>query len=309
VKGKADISTQEKVIQLEPGAADMHAAATPLATQVALPREPLIKIRAYEPWSMQVLGEVWAHRELFYFLIWRDLKVRYKQTLLGAAWVVLQPVLMTLVFTIFLGRFVRVPSDGVAYPIFAYAGLLAWTFLSNTLLSSSYSLISNASLITKVYFPRLLIPGACVAVRLVDVSIAASILIALLFLYGIVPTWKLLLFPLFVAELTLLLFAAGLFAAALNARYRDVGTLLPVLLQLWMFISPVIYPASIVPEKWRSIYALNPMAGILEGMRASLFNLSFGWYSILISIAGTLLLLVYSIYSFRRTEESFADVV
>jgi lipopolysaccharide transport system permease protein len=297
-------------VRLEPGAEEMSAA-EPAGRylHVALPHEPLIKIRALEPWSLQVLGEVWAHRELLYFLIWRDLKVRYKQTLLGATWVILQPVLMTLVFTIFLGRFVRVPSDGVAYPVFAYAGLLAWTFLSNTLLSSSYSLIINAPLITKVYFPRLLIPGASVAVRLVDFFIAALILIALLFLYGVVPAWKMLLFPLFVLELSLLVFAVGLCAATLNARYRDVGTLLPVLLQLWMFISPVIYPASVVPEKWRSVYALNPMVGVLEGMRASLFNLSFGWYSILVSIAGTAVLLVYSIYSFRRTEESFADVV
>jgi lipopolysaccharide transport system permease protein len=224
-------------------------------------------------------------------------------------WVVLQPLLMTLIFTIFLGRFIQVPSDGVAYPVFAYAGLLPWTFLTNSLLSSSHSLIGNVSLVTKVYFPRLLLPGAAVAVRLVDFGIASAILAAMLLLYGIVPTWKLLFLPAFVLELALLALALGFWAAALNTKYRDVGTLLPVVLQLWMFVSPIIYPSSIVPEKWRVIYQLNPLVGIIDGMRGSLFNLTLEWHSIALSAAITLVVVACSVYSFWRAEETFTDVI
>jgi len=253
--------------------------------------------------------ELWAHHELCFFLVWRDLKVRYKQTVLGSAWVILQPVLMTLVFTIFLGKLVRVPSDGLPYALFVYAGLLPWTFLNNAVSSSCHSLIGSAPLITKIYFPRLLVPLATVAVRLADFIIAAVILSALLLYYGISPGWSILLFPALTLELTLLAIGLGLWSAAMNVRYRDVGTLLPVALQLWMFASPVVYPASIVPPKWRMLYALNPLTGIIEGMRASLFNGKFDWSSISASLVVVLLILFYASYAFRRTEESFADVV
>jgi lipopolysaccharide transport system permease protein len=274
-----------------------------------LPDEPLIKIRSNDSRRSLDFRELWAYHELFYFLIWRDLKVRYKQTVLGSAWAILQPVLMTLVFTIFLGKLVRVPSDGLPYALFAYAGLLSWTFLNNAVSTSSHSLIRSAPLITKIYFPRLLVPLASVAVCLAEFIIAAVILSALLLYYGIAPGWSLLVFPALILELMLLAIGLGVWSAAMNVRYRDVGTLLPVALQLWMFASPVVYPASIVPEKWRMLYALNPLTGIIEGMRASLFNGKFDWNSICASLVVVLLILSYASYAFRRAEESFADVV
>jgi lipopolysaccharide transport system permease protein len=216
---------------------------------------------------------------------------------------------MTLVFTIFLGKLVRIPSDGLPYALFVYAGLLAWTFLNNAVSSSSHSLIGSAPLITKIYFPRLLVPLASVVVRLADFVIAAVILSALLLYYGIAPGWGLLVFPALILELTLLAIGLGLWSAAMNVRYRDVGTLLPVALQLWMFASPIVYPASIVPEKWRLLYALNPLTGIIEGMRASLFNGKFNWTSISASLVVVILILCYACYAFQRTEERIADVV
>ncbi|MBD0370199.1 MAG: ABC transporter permease [Pyrinomonadaceae bacterium] len=275
----------------------------------ALPRVPVIRIRPARAWALLDVGELQEYHELFYFLVWRDLKARYKQAALGAAWVVLQPVLMALIFTVFLGMLVGVPSSGLPYSIFVYAGLLPWAFFNNAVLSSSQSLVGGAHLITKVYFPRLFLPAASVAVRLADFCVAAVILFALLFYYGFEPSWKLLLFPALVAELTLLAVACGLWSAALNVRYRDVGTLLPVLLQLWMFTSPIVYSSSVVPEKWRSVYSLNPLVGIIEGMRACLFNLKLDWPSIAFSVIVTGALLVYSTYAFHSAEESFADVV
>ncbi|HKC62956.1 MAG TPA: ABC transporter permease [Pyrinomonadaceae bacterium] len=274
-----------------------------------LPDKPLIRIRPARRWKILDLSELWEHHELFYFLVWRDLKTRYKQTILGAGWVVLQPLLMTLVFTIFLGKLVAVPTNGVPYSIFAYSGLLPWIFFSNAILSSSHSLINNAPLITKLYFPRIFLPAAAVIVRLADLCVAATILFALLFYYGFAPSWKMLLFLPLVPELTLLALACGLWSAALNVKYRDIGTLLPVVLQLWMFTSPIIYASNVVPEKWRALYLLNPLAGIVEGIHASLFNLNFDWISIGFSAVVTLLLLLFSIYSFQIADESFADVV
>ena len=274
-----------------------------------LPDEPLIKIRSDDSRRLLDVRELWAHHEVCYFLVWRDLKVRYKQTVLGSAWVILQPVLMTLVFAIFLGKLVRVPSDGLPYALFAYAGLLPWTFLNNAVSSSSQSLIGSAPLITKIYFPRLLVPLASVVVRLADFIIAAVILSGLLLYYGIAPGWGLLVFPALIVELTLLALGLGLWSAAMNVKYRDVGTLLPVALQLWMFASPIVYPASIVPAKWRLLYALNPLTGIIEGMRASLFNGKFDWRSISASLVIVMLILVCASYAFRRMEERIADIV
>jgi lipopolysaccharide transport system permease protein len=304
------MSPQEQIRLFTP---DSEPASSPAqnssSASTALPDEPLIKIRSKDSGRLPDFRELWAHHELCYFLIWRDLKVRYKQTVLGSAWAILQPVLMTLVFTIFLGKLVRVPSDGLPYALFAYAGLLPWMFLNNAVSGSSQSLINSAPLITKIYFPRLLVPLAIVAVRGVDFIIAAVILSALLLYYGITPGWSILVFPGLILELTLLALGLGLWSAAMNVRYRDVGTLLPVALQLWMFASPVVYPASIVPEKWRMLYALNPLTGIIEGIRASLFNGKFDLSSISVSLVVVLLILSYSSYAFRRAEESFADVV
>jgi lipopolysaccharide transport system permease protein len=265
-----------------------------------LPAEPLIKIRPEKQTLSRELGEAWAHRELLYFLIWRDLKVRYRQTLLGAAWVVLQPLLMALVFTLFMSRLARVPSDSVPYPLFAYAGLLPWTFFSNAVSTSSYSLISNSYIITKVYFPRLIIPAAVIGVRLIDLLVGSLVLITFMFCYRIGLSWNILMLPVLIAEVALLAFGVGLWFSVLNIRYRDVGTVLPVLIQVWMFASPIIYPSSLVPERWRPFYALNPLAGIIEGIRAAMFGLRFDWSSIIISAVMTLLLLAYSVHAFCR---------
>jgi lipopolysaccharide transport system permease protein len=221
----------------------------------------------------------------------------------------LQPLLLALVFTVFLGRLMGVPSDGIPYPAFAYVGLVAWSFFANACMGGSYSLIGNAHLINKVYFPRLLIPCAVVAVRLIDFLIASLILMPILLYQGIAPAFGLLLFPLFVLELTLLSLGFGLLLATLNIKYRDVGTVLPVALQIWMFISPVVYPLTLVPEPWRGIYALNPMVGIIEGIRAAVFGREPDSYATAVSAGITVSLLVLSVYCFRRAEEKFADVV
>ena len=274
-----------------------------------LPPEPVTKIRPSKFWEKIDFAEIWAHREVLYFLMWRDLKVRYKQTIMGAAWVILQPILMTLVFTIFLGKLIRVPSDGVPYPIFAYPALLLWTFTSNAVLSSSYSLVTNAQIITRVYFSRLLIPAATVGVRLVDLVIASLVLVALMFYYQVPISWSILMLPLFVIEIAVLSLAIGIWCAAVNVRYRDVGTVLPILLQVWMFVSPIVYSSSIVPERLRLLYSLNPLVGIINGFRASLFNLPFHWLSIVTSALVTLPLLISSLHVFRRMETNFADEV
>jgi lipopolysaccharide transport system permease protein len=275
----------------------------------AVPEEPVIKIRPRASGLGTDLHDVWAHRELFFFLIWRDLKVRYRQTVLGAAWVVLQPILTTIVFTIFLSKVVRISSDGVPYPIFAYAGLLTWTFFSNAVSSGAYSIITSAHMISKVYFARLILPGAAIVVRLVDFIVASIILAILMAYYQITPTWHMLMFPVLVAQVTMLAAGVGIWASALNVQYRDVGTILPVLLQLWMFASPVVYSAGLVSENWRWVYFMNPLAGIMEGVRAALFGLAFNWSGIILSAGISLAVFFFSIRAFRRMEEAFADVI
>jgi lipopolysaccharide transport system permease protein len=272
-----------------------------------LPDQPVIRIRPASFWEAVDFAELWAHREVLYFLTWRDLKVRYKQTILGAGWVVLQPVLMTVVFAIFLGRLIRVPSDGIPYPLFAYAGLLLWTFVSNAVLSSCYSLVTNAQIITRIYFSRMLIPTATVGVRLVDLVIAAAVLAGMMLYYRVPLTAGLLLLPLFVIQIAVLALAVGILGAALNVRYRDVGTLAPILLQVWMFISPLVYSSSIVPARLHLLYSINPLVGIIDGFRAALFNLPMPWTSIAVSALVTFPLLIFSIHVFRKLESTFAD--
>jgi len=239
--------------------------------------------------------------------MWRDLKVRYKQTILGAGWVVLQPVLMTAVFAIFLGRLIKVPSDGVPYPLFAYSGLLLWTFLSNAVLSSCYSLVTNAQIITRIYFSRLLIPTSTVGVRVVDLLIAAALLLGLMFYYRVPLSPSLLLLSWLVIQITTLALAVGFLGAALNVRYRDVGTLAPILLQVWMFASPIAYSSSIVPARLQWLYSKNPLVGIIDGFRAALFHLPLPWQSMAVSAAVTFPLLIFAVHLFRKLESTFAD--
>jgi lipopolysaccharide transport system permease protein len=271
--------------------------------------EPTIVIRPSRKWEALNLRDLWTYRELLYFLAWRDIKVRYKQTVLGAAWAIIQPLFMMIVFTLFFGKLAGVPSDGIPYPIFAYAGLLPWTFFSNALTSSGNSLVGSSHLISKVYFPRMMIPGAAVGASFVDFVITFIILIGLMIYYGVSLTWNILLLPLLAVLTTLLALGVGMWLSALNVKYRDIRYILPFLMQVWMFVTPIIYPSSLVPEKWRWAMILNPLTGIIEGYRASLFGRQFDWYGLGVSTVITLVLLVYSAYVFRRMERSFADII
>jgi lipopolysaccharide transport system permease protein len=274
-----------------------------------LPEEPLVVIAPNKGWSALDLHDLWAFRELLYFLTWRDVKVRYKQTELGVAWAIIQPLFTMVIFNLFFGRLAGVPSDNVPYPIFAFAGLLAWTFFANAITQSGNSLVGSAHLITKVYFPRMIIPGAAVAAGLVDFAIAFVILVLLMFYYGVGITWNIVMFPVMVLLTTLLALGTGMWLSALNVKYRDVRFALPFMVQLWMYLSPVIYPTSFLPAKLRSLLLLNPMTGIIEGYRSALFGRPFNWIALVVSTVITLLLLIYSSYSFRRMEKSFADIV
>jgi len=271
--------------------------------------EPLFTIKPTSKWVALNLRDLWAYRELLYFLTWRDVKVRYKQTVLGASWAVIQPLFSMLVFTLFFGKLAGVPSDGIPYPLFAYAGLLPWTYFSNAVTSSGNSLVGSSNLISKVYFPRMIIPGAAVAAGLVDFAIAFALLAGLMIYYGVAVTWSIAMVPALVILTALLALGVGMWTSALNVKYRDVRYALPFLIQLWMFATPIIYPSSIVPAKWRWALALNPLVGIIEGYRASLFGREFDWVALGLSSFVTLALLVYSAYAFRRMEKSFADIV
>jgi lipopolysaccharide transport system permease protein len=276
----------------------------------AEPEQPLIKIRPSKGWVALNLGDLWVYRELLYFLTWRDIKVRYKQTFLGASWAIMQPLFTMLLFTLFFGKLAKIPSDGVPYPIFAYAGLLPWTFFSNAVTNSGNSLVGSSNLITKVYFPRMIIPGAAVGAGLVDFAIAFVILIVMMVYYGVAVTWSITMLPVLVALTTLFALGVGMWTSAMNVKYRDIRYALPFLIQLWLFASPVIYPASLMPEKWRWVLWLNPLAGIIEGFRSSLFGrIGFNWTALSLSFVVTLGLLVYSAYTFRRMEKLFADIV
>jgi lipopolysaccharide transport system permease protein len=274
-----------------------------------VPDKPVVTIEPNKGWSPVELRDLWAFRELLYFLTWRDVKVRYKQTELGILWAIIQPLLTMLIFTIFFGRLAGVPSDNVPYPIFAYAGLLPWTFFSNAISNSGNSLVGSTNLITKVYFPRMIIPGAAVAAGLVDFAIAFVILVLLMIYYGVVVTWSVLMFPVVVLLTTLLALGVGMWLSALNVKYRDVRFALPFLIQVGLFVSPVIYPVSFLPAKRAWLLSLNPMTGIIEGYRSALFGRPFNWSALAISTAITLAMLVYSSYSFRRMEKSFADII
>jgi lipopolysaccharide transport system permease protein len=274
-----------------------------------LPDEPLFRITPHQGWVGLNLTELWSYRELLYFLTWRDIKVRYKQTVLGVAWAVLQPVVSMMVFTLFFGKFAHVPSDGIPYAIFAYAGLLPWTFVSNAVSGAGDSLVGSAALITKVYFPRLVIPCAAVCAALVDFVIASLVLFGMMSWYGMRPHWgTLMLLPL-VLTAVLIAAAAGMWMSALNVKYRDVRYALPFLIQVWMFATPIIYPASIVPDRWRWLLAFNPLTGVIEGFRSALFGRAWRWGDLGAAATIALAVLMYSAYAFRRMEREFADIV
>ncbi|HWS55139.1 MAG TPA: ABC transporter permease [Pyrinomonadaceae bacterium] len=269
----------------------------------------LVVIEPTRSWGAIRPGDLWAYRELLYFLIWRDVKVRYKQTALGVLWAVLQPVFMMLIFSVFFGRLAGVETDGVPYPLFAYVGLVPWTFFANSVSTSGNSLVGNAHLITKVYFPRLIVPAAAIGAGLVDFALAFVILVGIMAFYGVAPTWQLAMLPAMLALTVLFTLAVGTWLAALNVKYRDVRFALPFLIQLWLFISSVIVPSSAVPPRWRALLILNPVSAIIEGWRAALLGLPFDWAALAVSAAMTLAALFTSAYYFRRVERDFSDII
>ena len=276
---------------------------------VHLPAEPLVVIQPSKRLSLLNLKDIWAYRELLFFLTWRDVKVRYKQTALGAAWAILQPLFMMIIFTIFFGRLAGVASAGIPYPLFALAGLVPWTFFANAITASGNSLVGSANLITKVYFPRLIVPAAAMLAGLVDFVLAFVLLCLLMLYYRVTLTVQVLFLPVLVLLTALFALGVGTWMSALNVKYRDVRFALPFIIQLWLFVSSVILPSSSVPEKWRWLLLLNPMSAIIEGYRSALFGLPFDWPALGIASVLTVAVLLYSLYSFGRVERSFADII
>lgn len=256
------------------------------------------------------LGSVWHSRELLYFLVWRDVLTRYKQTAIGAAWVVLQPLINMVLFTLVFSRLAKIPSDGIPYPLFAFTALLPWSYFAQALARTSNSVVGSANLVTKIYFPRLLIPIAASLAPVVDLIFSFLMLLALMAWYKVAPTWGLLSLPLFLGLAIMTALAVGLWSSALNVRYRDVGSIIPFLAQVWMYASPVAYPVSMVPEKWRLLYSLNPMVGVIEGFRwALLGNKSPDFMVMTVSASVVAILLAGGVVYFKKMEQSFADVI
>ena len=276
----------------------------------ANPTAPSVVMRPSRGWAPLRLAELWDYRELFFFLVWRDIKVRYKQTALGAGWAVLQPFFTMVVFSIFFGALAGIPSDGVPYPVFAFTALVPWTFFSTALTQAGNSLVQEEQVLSKVYFPRLIVPFAAVLAGLVDFAIAFVFLLGMMAFYGVSVSWALLTLPLFVVFAALTALAAGLWLSALNVQYRDVRYTMVFLVQLWLFITPVAYASSLVPERWRALYGLNPMAGVVEGFRwAVLGEVDAPGPMLAVSVAMVLVFFVGGLFYFRRMERTFADVV
>ena len=270
----------------------------------------VIRIRPVSGGVRLNLGDLWEYRELLYFLVWRDLKVRYKQTVLGAAWAIIQPLLLMLVFTVFFGRLIGVPSEGLPYSIFAYTALLPWQLFARALSDASVSLVANERVITKVYFPRLLVPAAAVISSLVDFAIAFVLLLGMMLFYGVYPGSAIIALPVFILLVLIAALGVGFWLSALNAIYRDVRYTLPFLTQLWMFATPVVYPSSLVPREWWFLYSLNPMVGVVEGFRWSLLGKAAPSETVLVvSAAVVLFIFGAGIVYFGRMEQTLADVI
>jgi len=278
--------------------------------QIERAQTPHLVIKPTSGWVPLSFRAVWEYRELLYFLAWRNIKVRYKQTALGVAWAVIQPVMIMVVFSVFFGRLAKVPSDGLPYPIFAFCALLPWQLFAYTLVESSNSLVADERLITKVYFPRLVIPISAALPGLVDFLFAFLVLLGMMLYYGITPSGALWALPFFILLAVTTALAVGFWLSALNVQYRDVRYTIPFITQFWLFISPVAYPSSIVPEPWRLLYGLNPMAGVVEGFRWALLGKAEPMGGMLaISVGVAVLLFITGLYYFRRMEKTFADVV
>jgi lipopolysaccharide transport system permease protein len=256
------------------------------------------------------LGELWEYRELLYFLTWRDIKVRYKQTILGALWAILQPVLTMVVFSLFFGKLAKMPSDDVPYPIFSLTGLVPWTFFAYALTQSSNSLVTSANLLKKVYFPRLAVPIASVLSGVVDFLLAFLVLLGMMVYFGIFPSWHVVILPFLLLLALITSLGVGLWMSSLNVLYRDVRYVLPFLTQFWLFATPIAYPSSLLPEKWRTLYSLNPMVGVIEGFRWALLGVDTQpGPMLLVSTLAAVVILAAGAFYFRRMEKTFADVV
>ena len=273
-------------------------------------RTPGFTIRPSRGWVALGLKELWHYRELLFFLTWRDIKVRYKQTALGAAWAILQPLFSMVVFTIFFGRLAKVPSDGIPYPLFSYAALLPWQLFAYGLTESSNSVVANERLITKVYFPRLVIPIASVLAGLVDFAVAFTLVVGLMVYYEVRPGWGVVMLPFFVLFATATALGVGLWFSALNVKYRDVRYTVGFIVQLWMLASPVAYSTTLVPARWRILYGLNPMAGVIEGFRWALLGKTPAPGAMsMVSALTVAIILISGLYYYRRVEKTFADIV
>ena len=252
--------------------------------------------------------DLWRYRELFYILSWRDIKVRYKQTVVGAAWSAIRPVLTTMIFTFVFSRIAKLPSSGdVPYALMVFAGMLPWQFFSNALSESSNSLVGNSNLITKVYFPRLIIPASSVITSLVDLAISFVIMLGMFIWYGYIPSWHIIFLPLFILLAFTCAFGIGLYLTAVNVKYRDFRYIIPFIVQFVLYISPVGFNSSVINDKWRILYALNPMAGVIDGFRWSLLGTPINWFSFMISLVITFFFLWFGLYYFRKVERTFAD--
>jgi lipopolysaccharide transport system permease protein len=268
-----------------------------------------VYIKPSGSWINLDLKDIWLHRELLYFLTWRDVKVRYKQTAIGVFWVILQPVLTTAIFTALFSNFERFNTGAVPYPLFALSGLLVWFFVNTSITNASNSLISNKNLVTKIYFPRLIIPVSATLAGLIDLALGFVVLAGLMIYYQVAPTWQILLAPVFAGLAILLTLSFGTLFSALNVRFRDVKFALPFALQIWLFISPIFYPPTILSENRQILLAFNPLTGILEGLRSALFGTPFNWLSIGVSFVSIVVFILVSIYVFKKMEDDFADLI
>ncbi len=295
-----------KSVAIGPSVADVH---DEKYSDRLIRKKPLIVNQSDKPLAVLDVREIWAYRDLLYFLTWRDIKVRYKQAAMGAAWAIIQPVGMMLIFAVFFGIFIGMPTDGISFTLFFYCGLVPWMFFSGAISAGCVSLLNSSNLITKVYFPRLIVPAASVGALLIDLLITCAILFGLALYFGMVWSWHLLVFPVMILLTILLAVDLSIWLAALTVKYRDIRHALPFVLQLWMFLTPIVYPLSVVPEKWRWVMYLNPLTGIVEGIRSSLTGHELNWIAISFSVGITILSLRFSIRAFQRIEKSFADLI
>jgi homopolymeric O-antigen transport system permease protein len=269
---------------------------------------PFVRIQSSKGWAPLKLHDLWEHRELLYFLAWRDVAIRYKQTIFGASWAIIQPFMTMVAFSLFFGQLAKIPSDGVPYPIFSYTALLPWNYFAQSLAKSSNSLVGSANLITKVYFPRLLLPIASVLPPLLDFAIAFIVLLGMMVFYGISPTPAIALLPVLLIVAVMCALGTGLWLSALNVEYRDVAYIVPFLTQLWMVATPIAYPSSLIEEPWRTLYGVNPMVGVIEGFRWALLGTQPPEALLMLSASVSVLLLLSGAFYYRRAERTFADI-